>query len=532
MMTSNQDNIAKNWPEASQFKKSIRLEFSLYISGIILTLMLLTGYVVSTQYVKTVTQNILDKLLVQTRSYSEPAGKLIIAADGADALLLSNICKKLSNDNQDIYWAGITDKEGFFLAHTDIKQVVVAGRMRPVSTNESPITLRLGEEFDIRADTIHISVPIREGGVVVGKLTVAASTEPIHRARNASILLVAVITMVMILTGISITMVALRHKLRPISVITDHLKNIDFNNVSFNIPITSKNEFGYLAETIRVMGSKLNIAQKELIEKERMSRELEIAREIQANILPKASPSGAHFDLAVTYGSAKEVGGDYYDFIDFDEDQLGILVADVSGKSLPGMLVMLLTRDIIKQLTRSIRQPTELLAALNRELLVNIKKGMFVTMFFGILDKRTGKFCFASAGHNPLILLKRETGKAQLIKTKGFPLGMVDPVMFEKRIEGGEITLSGNDWLILYTDGINEAQNSLGEEFGIERLVASIESYQDLTPRRFVRELLGQHELFVGDAEQYDDITLLAIKWMGRSADIRTETTQKVANVD
>ena len=108
---------------------------------------------------------------------------------------------------------------------------------------------------------------------------------------------------------------------------------------------------------------------------------------------------------------------------------------------------------------------------------------------------------------------------------------MVDPVMFEKRVEGGEITFSGNDWLILYTDGINEAQNSLGEEFGIERFVAIVESYQDLTPRRFVRELLGQHELFVGDAEQYDDITLLAIKWMGRSADIATEASNNATNV-
>lgn len=229
--------------------------------------------------------------------------------------------------------------------------------------------------------------------------------------------------------------------------------------------------------------------------------------------------------------SAKQVGGDYYDFIDFDDDRLGILVADVSGKSLPGMLVMLLTRDIVKRLARSTRSPSELLSKVNSELLGNIKKGMFVTMFLGILDQRTGRFTFASAGHNPLILLKGDTGKTDLIKTKGFPLGMVESKIFEKRMESGELILQKNDWLIQYTDGINEAQNSTGEEFGLDRFAQIIESCKNLTPTQFVGELLRQHEQFVGNAEQYDDITLLSIKWMGKSPDKKDMISQERVNV-
>ena len=335
----------------------------------------------------------------------------------------------------------------------------------------------------------------------------------------------------MIFLGMPITIVLLHRKLRPLSMITVHLKNVNFENISFDIPLTSKNEFGYLAETIHVMGTKLNLAQKELIEKERMSRELEIAREIQASILPKSYPQAAEFEFAGTYRSAKQVGGDYYDFIDFDDDRLGILIADVSGKSLPGMLVMLLTRDIVKRLTRSLRPPSQLLSEVNGELWGNIKKGMFVTMFFGILDKKAGRFSFASAGHNPLILLKGGTGKTDLIKTKGFPLGMVESKIFEKRMESGELILQKNDWLIQYTDGINEAQNSRGEEFGLDRFAQIIESCKNLTPTQFVGELLRQHEQFVGNAEQYDDITLLSIKWLGKSSDKKDMISQKRVNV-
>jgi serine phosphatase RsbU (regulator of sigma subunit) len=530
MSTSKPEVQPRDWPQASDFKRSIRWEFTLYVSAIILFLMVVTGYIISRQYVETVTKNVVDKLLVQARSYSGPAGKLMLSTDGPDALLLNNICKKLSSDNSDVFWAGITGKDEVFLAHTDIRQVVTSARTRPTYSNQFSDMLRPEEGFDLSQDTIFITVPIKEGNIILAKLAVAASAKPIQKARTTSRLTVAFITVVMIFLGMPITIVLLHRKLRPLSLITDRLKNVNFENISFDIPLTSKNEFGYLAETIQVMGFKLNLAQKDLIEKERISRELEIAREIQANILPKSYPQGAEFELAGTYRSAKQVGGDYYDFIDFDDHRLGILVADVSGKSLPGMLVMLLTRDIVKRLARSTRSPSELLSGVNSELLGNIKRGMFVTMFLGILDSRTGRFSFASAGHNPLIWLKADTGKTDLIKTKGFPLGMVESKIFEKRMESGELILGKNDWLIQYTDGINEAQNSKGEEFGLDRFAQIIESCKNLTPVQFVGELLRKHEQFVGNAEQYDDITLLSIKWKGRSPDKKDMISQERVN--
>ena len=530
MTTSNERQLEQEWPKPQQFRKSIRLEFSFYFAGIILILMAATGYIVTNQYVNTVTRNIVEKLLVQARSYSGSSGKLIISTNGPDALLLNNICRNLAADNENIHWVGITDNNNKFLAHTDFKKVVAGMQMMEITSKQFDEILLAQEKFQLKDDTILVSVPIFEKNIVVGKLGVASSNKQVVEARNTSILTMVSITAIMILIGIPIAMFILHRKLRPVSLITNSLKQIDFENIALDIPLVSQNEFGYLSETLKVMGSKLNAAQKDLLERDRIARELEIAREIQAKILPREYPRGVTFEFSGKYSSAREVGGDYYDFIDFGDEYLMFLVDDVSGKSLPGMLVMLLTRDIIRQQTRVVRQPDELLSDVNRELLANIKKGMFVTMFLGLLNKKTGQLTFASAGHNPLIIMKGNTGRSELIKTNGFPLGMMPPEQFNKRIERGQYSLSESDWLIQYTDGINEAHNVDDEEFGMDRFVEALKSQSVMKPDELVNNIIEQHLSFVGNAEQFDDITLLVMKWSGISDDIKRNADREGIN--
>lgn len=520
-MTSNKNNtLALTWPEASQFRRSIRLEFSLYISGLIVVLMAVTGYVITNQYARTVTRSVIDKQLVQARAYSGPAGKHIIAADEPDALMLSNICQKLQSENADIYWAGISGQDGRFIAHTDIKQVVAGSPLRTRSSNDYVDLLLPSESFALEDDTLFISVPIQESGLTLGRLGIAASIKQIAAAQRLSIITVASTTILMILIGIPITTIVLNRKLRPIRTITETLQSVDPENISFDIPVKSRNEFGFLSETLRVMGDHLDLARREAIENERITRELEIAHEIQHNILPTGYPKNAYFEFAGFYESAREVGGDYYDFIDFDDDHFAFLVADVSGKSLPGMLVMLLTRDIVRRLSRTVRRPDELMKAVNAELLGSIKKGMFVTMFYGLVNKRTGRFQFASAGHNPLLVLRAATGGAERYNPRGYPLGMMPANIFDTRIEPGELQLEAGDCLIQYTDGINEAHNTVDEEFGMDRFTDSIQSHYRLSSNELVEGIRSDHREFVAGADQYDDITLLTMKWFGRTADI------------
>jgi sigma-B regulation protein RsbU (phosphoserine phosphatase) len=189
-----------------------------------------------------------------------------------------------------------------------------------------------------------------------------------------------------------------------------------------------------------------------------------------------------------------------------------------------------MTRDIIKRFTRSVLPPADVLTSVNQELLGNIKQGMFVTMFFGILNTKNGELHFASAGHNPLIHLPASSEKCRMIKTKGFPLGMMPTTVFADRIECGELNLSQGDWLIQYTDGVNEAQNSSGEEFGTGRFADYIEVNRTRNAEECVNIILQNHKRFVGDTPQYDDITLLAVKWQKKPTLQKNESVQETAN--
>jgi len=526
MSQDKSENMEHGWPKKERFRKSIQLEIVLYMSVVFILVMLTTGYIITNQYSETVGQNVLEKLLVQARSYSGPAGKLLISSEKPDELLLNNICRKLADDNQDIYWSGITDQNLRFLAHTDLQKVIAGDKLPDTYSGEDNPLIRKGERYAKVNDTLLISIPIIENGILLGRLGAAASTAQIAAARKRSATTVAGITIIMILIGLPITAFVMNAKLKPIRTITTGLHDISFEDFSVEIPYSSRNEFGYLAETLRIMGHKLGLAQKEMVERERMAREYEIAREIQERILPKAFPQGSAFECAGTYRSAKEIGGDYYDFIQVDDRYLNILVADVSGKSLPGMLVMLMTRDIVKRVVLTTTEPAEILTAVNRELHPDIKQGMFVTMFFARLDVTTGALTYASAGHNPLIVIKGADGSLEQIKTKGFPLGLMPDSAFSKRIETGSLTLATGDWLVLYTDGINEAQNADGDEFGMERFTHILKENYRLCSKDLIDRVISGHEKFVGTAPQFDDITLLGMKWTGITAD-NTQTSDE-----
>jgi serine phosphatase RsbU (regulator of sigma subunit) len=516
------ESINDNWPKAELYPRSIRKEFSLYISGLLMILMLAAGLILTDKYVAAVARGTVEKLVVQTRSYSGPAGKHLLTAYGPDAMMLGNTCGNLTRENPDIYWAAVAAADGRLVAHSEIREVVAGKRLPEWSGQPMDEIIRAGEKFAVVGDTIRINVPIWEGAVKIGSMEIAAAASQIREARRAAIIATISVIALLIVVGLPVSMYLLQWKMKPIRLITDHLKKIDFDKMSIDIPLKSKNEFGYLADTLRVMGDKLYMAQREKAEKERIAREYEIAREIQSNILPRNFPSSPRFEFAGAYRSAKEVGGDYYDFIDYGDGFIGILIADVSGKSLPGMLVMLMTRDIIRQVSRSVRQPGPLLSAVNRELAPNIKKGMFVTMSYGLLNISSGDFVFASAGHNPYLHYDATARRIALLRSKGFPLGIMPPRPFEARLEVNSLRLSSGDWLALYTDGINEAQNENNDEFGMDRFLNLIRSNADKKAEDLVRTILESVENFVGSASQSDDITLLTMKWLGIEAETGT----------
>nr|HQV31183.1 PP2C family protein-serine/threonine phosphatase [Calditrichia bacterium] len=218
---------------------------------------------------------------------------------------------------------------------------------------------------------------------------------------------------------------------------------------------------------------------KRLQEQERLKNELDIARNIQFRFLPAAQPDFDGLDIAAVCEPAMEVGGDYYDFLTYDEKSLGVIIGDVSGKGVSAAFFMTLTKGILKTLARSLRSPAKLLAELNSIFFENTPRQIFISMLVGLFDLEKKQLTFARAGHNPLLVSKGRESTALELMPKGLAIGMDGGTLFRRIIEEAQVEIESGDVFLFYTDGLSEALNSRGEEFGEERLCQIVSNVGD-----------------------------------------------------
>jgi serine phosphatase RsbU (regulator of sigma subunit)/anti-sigma regulatory factor (Ser/Thr protein kinase)/TolA-binding protein len=312
--------------------------------------------------------------------------------------------------------------------------------------------------------------------------------------------------------GISIMIYVL---LNPFRKLSDWVRAMDHGDeVEDEMDIDSSTEIGEIAKAFSEITSKFRESQKNLVAQEQLQKEMQVAQEIQKTLLPTDFPNLEGYELSSLYQAAKEVGGDYYDFVEVDKDTLGIVVADVSGKGVPGSLVMTMIRTALRTEARGMYDAAEVLARVNDFVVNDMKKGMFVTIFYVIIDSKRRRLNYASAGHNPMILYRPSAKKTYYLNPKGFPIGiqLAETDLFRNSIESDTILLAEDDILILYTDGITEAMNGNRDLFGEERFLKVIREHGSLRVKPFVEKLQLEIESFTEGAVQYDDITLVSIK--------------------
>jgi serine phosphatase RsbU (regulator of sigma subunit) len=239
--------------------------------------------------------------------------------------------------------------------------------------------------------------------------------------------------------------------------------------------------------------------------RERIEQELHVARRIQQASLPEAVPELEGWEISPNYRPAREVGGDFYDFLELEDGRLGLVVGDATGKGVPAALVMSSTRSMLRALARASNSPGEVLEQVNELLVSDIPANMFVTSFYAILDPESGRLRYANAGHD-LPYLHRN-GEAEELRARGMPLGLMPGMSYEEK----EIELDVGEGVFFYSDGLVEAHDPKGEMFGFPRLRALIaEHAEEGSLGEFLMEELYS---FVGEGwEQEDDITLLTLK--------------------
>jgi sigma-B regulation protein RsbU (phosphoserine phosphatase) len=248
--------------------------------------------------------------------------------------------------------------------------------------------------------------------------------------------------------------------------------------------------------------------QTEMIEKERMSKELEIAGVIQENLFPLDHPKIVGYESDFNSNPAKEAGGDYYDYLPLDELRTGFVIADVSGKGVPAALVMVMVRSYLKVEGHKSILPQEVVARLNDHLTNMIAQDRFVTLLYGILNQADHTFHFTSAGHNYPIFYQHAEKLASEVELNGLILGVMDGVEFEEKT----LEFAPLDILVLYTDGVTEAQNVDAVLYGEDRLCRLVEENADKTAHQLREIIENDVTEFAKGTPQGDDITLVVIK--------------------
>ncbi len=247
-------------------------------------------------------------------------------------------------------------------------------------------------------------------------------------------------------------------------------------------------------------------------EKKRLDHDLEIARDIQSILLPSDPPPVPGFEISGLNIPARQVSGDYFDYLVVDESRTGVAIADVSGKGVPASLIMAMCRSVIRSQAPGKSSPAEVLRRVNRQLYPDIKEDMFISMVYLILDAHSNVCTMARAGHDPPCVYRAEDGRIETLNPKGMALGIDSGEVFDRVCGDFEFSLQRGDFLLLYTDGATEALDAEGDEFGAERLVNSLKSAATSSAAQVIRQLTDDIKTFVGNHPQHDDITLIAIR--------------------
>ena len=321
-----------------------------------------------------------------------------------------------------------------------------------------------------------------------------------------------------------------RYLIRPLNHLTDIAESFVAQQKSGTLELDKRmiempkhdsgDEIGRLYHTVRQMEQSIFDYIQDLTkitsEKERIGAELSVATRIQASMLPCIFPAfenRTEFDIYATMTPAKEVGGDFYDFFLVDDDHLALIIADVSGKGVPAALFMVITKVLLKNSAQSGKSPKEIFEDVNANLCANNPIDMFVTAWMGILEISTGKLICSNAGHEYPALC-RANGNYELIRD---PHGLVLACMDDSTYQNYELQLSPGDTLYVYTDGVAEAMDSENQLFGTDRMLASLNKNIDAKPVNLLSRVKEDIDAFVGETPQFDDITMLVIRYMGKN---------------
>lgn len=460
----------------------------------------------------------------------------------------------LSGDTIEAVW--VLDSKGDIGVHvslgehdeeTEKSELALAASAADTATPQAEFSGDLWKVLVGTAGPVSVAAPLLDSdGLPNGSALLRLSTEPMAQAVRAQMLYTAGITVALLLAGLAATFTLARFLTQPISAVTRAAGQMEqrvFEPASLNHTAGRSDELGRLARVFQSMARDVLAREEELealvrartaelqaknqqleLAHAQMEEELLAAQSLQAAILPTQFPTMTTHAIDALMVPALQLGGDFYDVFMIDEHQLAVTIADVSGKGVPAAFFMAISRTILQTTGKEGWSPAECLRRANDQLCQTNPMSLFVTVFYGILDTRTGQFRYANGGHNPPCLIHRDDGTVLRIKpTDGIALGVMEDMPFEE----GETSLLPGDTLFMFTDGISEAMDIDGREFTEGRLTQALTDTHVLELDRILKRVREHVQIFVGEAPQSDDLTCLVLRYAPTSlpiVDARPET--------
>ena len=501
----------------------IAVKYSVFTGALLAIFMVALGVVAYRTAVEAVDREINDKgfkLARLSANTIDPYWSNPSLDDGVRSTAAERLRSKLQGYISEGAAAGIID----ILVYTPDRQNIITSATERAQLRISQsrrVESALAAEWGIEVSTSTVdqgtavrsySTAIERDGEVRGWIDVFVSIESVERTKsdlqNTTIIWVTVA----VLFGLGVSVFVGSFLTRPIRVLKQDMMVAASGDLTHQSAVRTGDELESLALTFNRMTGHLASAQEQEASRKALERELAIATTIQTALLPNRIPVIEGYDLFPHYESAKEVGGDYYDFIPLGETRHGIVVADVSGKGIPGSLVMTMTRSLMRMAARTSDHPAEILVRVNASLSRDMTRGMFVTLIFADFDRNTGRVRLARAGHNPAYLYRHSQRQLVQVQPDGIALGIDGGELFRSTLKVQEFSLEPGDVLVLYTDGIIEAMDTEGVEYTPERFAQVIANCHDQGAREIVSTVVADVDRHARGAEPSDDMTLIVLK--------------------
>jgi serine phosphatase RsbU (regulator of sigma subunit)/anti-sigma regulatory factor (Ser/Thr protein kinase) len=408
----------------------------------------------------------------------------------------------------------LTDDQGIIRAHSDDIHNIRKPYKDPPGVNPllegTPQPLRYEHE-----NMQYLIMPIMTGEKLLGEVHVTYSSATIYNKLREARQRILILTVVLVMFGILGIYLLSNYFVNPIHKITNRIRRFTSGDLETEMPLEGAEEFFEISKAFNQMMTRLSQDRRNIIEREKMAKEIEVASQIQKTLLPNDLPSIPYLEIDAFYRAASIVGGDLYDVFRVSESRYCLVVADVSGKGVPASLVMSMLRTVIQIYSGDAQSARETLIKVHHYLKDNIPPGMFVTVLLVIYDASTRSINFVSAGHNPMLFYRAEKKALLQVNPKGMPLGLpeTEGSSFERILEEVTMQLEEDDLFFVFTDGITEAKDRDGVVYGMPRLRELVEKIlsedRPTSVAEFSRLITADIDDFTGFVKAHDDITFI-----------------------